>query len=130
MELNTYFTDIYYYLHPRQEETISHQSVRILQMIQKEEAVTVSFVSEALKISHNTASEHIKKLVNNGWIIKSRSHADQRKVFLELTNKGIQIVKQHTELDEKKLQVALNKLSESEKLQVIQAFQLLSEAAK
>ena len=130
MELNTYFTDIYYYLHPRQEETISHQSVRILQIVQKEETVTVSFVSEALKISHNTASEHIKKLVNNGWITKVRSNEDQRKVFLELTKEGLQVVKQHTELDEVKLQTALNKLSESEKFQVIQAFQLLSEAAK
>ena len=130
MELNTYFTDIYYYLHPTHEQAISHQSVRILQMIQKEEGVTVSFVSEALRISHNTASEHIKKLVKNGWIIKNRSEQDQRKVYLELTSEGIAVLKENTELDELKLQKALNKLKEDEKTQVIQAFRLLSEAAK
>ena len=95
MELNTYFTDIYYYLHPTHVQTISHQSIRILQMIQKEQEVTVRFVSEALSISHNTASEHVKKLVNNGWVIKKRSDEDQRKVFLQLTVAGFQVVKQN-----------------------------------
>lgn len=113
MELNSYFTDIYYYLHRTHEQTISHQSVRILQMIQKEDGVTVSFVSEALRISHNTASEHIKKLVKNGWIIKNRSEQDQRKVYLELTSAGIAVLKENTELDELKLQKALNKLKKT-----------------
>ncbi|MFC7684962.1 MarR family winged helix-turn-helix transcriptional regulator [Ureibacillus sp. GCM10028918] len=130
MELNAYFTDIYYYLHPTHEQTISHQSIRILQMIQKEQEVTVRFVSEALNISHNTASEHVKKLVNNGWVIKKRSSKDQRIVFLLLTLEGLQVVKQNTELDKLKLQAAMNKLSEAEKNEVIHAFGLLSRAAK
>ncbi|HWL13844.1 MAG TPA: MarR family transcriptional regulator [Ureibacillus sp.] len=130
MELNTYFTDIYYYLHPTLEQTISHQSVRILQIVQKEEVVTVRDVAEALSISHNTASEHVKKLVNNGWITKERSERDQRIVFLKLTKAGIQVVKQNTELDEVKLQTALDKLSSEQKNQVMEAFRLLSEVAK
>ncbi|MGF9977285.1 MarR family winged helix-turn-helix transcriptional regulator [Viridibacillus arvi] len=130
MELNKYFTDIYYYLHPTHELTISHQSIRILQIVQKEETVTVRFLSEALKVSHNTASEHVKKLANNGWIIKERTEEDQRKVFLKLTAEGLKVVRQNTELDELKLQVALNKLNDKEKIIVLQAFRLLSEAAK
>ncbi|MFP3919278.1 MarR family transcriptional regulator [Lysinibacillus telephonicus] len=130
MELNTYFTDIYYHLHPKHEQMISHQSVRILQIVQKEHSVTVRFLSEALGISHNTASEHVKKLVNHGWIIKQRSEEDQRKVYLQLTEEGLQIVKQNTELDEQKLQATLNKLSEEDQQLILQAFRLLSEAAK
>lgn len=130
MELNTYFTDIYYYLHPTHDQTISHQSVRILQIIQKEDAVTVRFIAEALNISQNTASEHVKKLEKYSWIQKQRSEEDQRKVFLKLTYEGLQVVKQNTELDELKLQSALNKLSEKEKKQVLQGFRLLSEVAK
>lgn len=130
MELNKYFTDIYYYLHPTHELAISHQSIRILQIIQKEETVTVRFLAEALKISHNTASEHVKKLANNGWIIKQRSEEDQRKVLLKLTVEGLEAVRQNTELDELKLQTALNKLSDKEKTIILQAFRLLSEVAK
>lgn len=130
MELNTYFTDIYYHLHRKHEQTISHQSVRILQIVQKEHSVTVRFLSEVLGISHNTASEHIKKLVNNGWVIKQRSEEDQRKVYLQLTEEGLKVVKQNTELDEQKLQAILNKLSEEDQHLILQAFRLLSEAAK
>ena len=130
MELNKYFTDIYYYLHPTHELAISHQSIRILQIIQKEETVTVRFLAEALKVSHNTASEHVKKLANNGWITKQRSEEDQRKVFLKLTAEGLEVVRQNTELDELELQAALNKLSDKEKTIVLQAFRLLSEVAK
>ena len=130
MELNKYFTDIYYYLHPKHEQTISHQSIRILQIVQKEETVTVSFLSHALKVSHNTASEHVKKLVNNGWIIKQRTEEDQRKVFLKLTAEGLEVVKQNTELDELKLQATLDKLSDEQKIIILQAFRLLSEVAK
>lgn len=130
MELNNYFTDIYYYLHPKLEHAISHQSVRILQILQKEQRVTVRFLAEALNISHNTASEHVKKLENNGWIKKERSDKDQRKVYLKLTELGLQVVKQHTELDENLLKAALEKLSEEERDIVMRAFRLLSEAAK
>lgn len=130
MELNNYFTDIYYYLHPKLEHAISHQSVRILQILQKEQSITVRFLAEALTISHNTASEHVKKLENNGWIKKERSEKDQRKVYLKLTELGLQVVKQHTELDENLLKAALGKLSEEEQDNVMRAFRLLSEAAK
>lgn len=130
MEFNKYFTDIYYYLHPTHELMITHQSIRILQIVQKEETVTVSNLSEALKISHNTASEHVKKLANNGWIIKQRMEEDQRKVVLKLTAEGLEVVRQNTELDELKLQAAMNKLSDEQKDIVLQAFRLLSEAAK
>lgn len=130
MELNDYFTDIYYYLHPNHEYSISHQSVRILQIVQKETAVTVKFLADALTISHNTASEHVKKLEQKGWIQKERSEIDQRKVYLKLTDDGQKIVKQNTELDEQKLQATLNKLSDEEVELVLNSFRLLSEASK
>lgn len=60
-DMNNYFTTIYYYLHTTHEDVISHQSVRILQMIQKEDEVTVRDIAGLLNISQNTASEHIKK---------------------------------------------------------------------
>lgn len=129
-ELNKYFSDIYFELHPLHEEAISHQSVRILQMVHKKQFVMIRDIAEHLSISHNTASEHVKKLVNSGWIKKERYEEDQRKVYLHLTELGLKIVKKNTELDEEKLQAALDKLSEEEKLQVVQAFQLLSEVSK
>ncbi|EON72697.1 MarR family winged helix-turn-helix transcriptional regulator [Lysinibacillus sphaericus] len=129
-DINNYFTTIFYHLHTTHEDVISHQSVRILQMIQKEDEVTVRQIAELLNISQNTASEHIKKLVRNGWVQKERAVDDQRKVNLHLTAQGLTVVKKNTELDDQKLQYALNHLSASEQQTILQAFRLLSEVSK
>lgn len=129
-ELNHYFTNIFYHLHTTHEDVISHQSVRILQMIEKEDEVTVRDIAALLNISQNTASEHIKKLEQHGWIQKMRATDDQRKVQLFLTNEGQLVLKKNTELDETKLKQALLRLSEKEQQDVLQAFRLLSEVSK
>lgn len=129
-QINRYFTDIYFNLHPTQEEVISHQSVRILQMVEKKRYVMIRDIAEQLSISHNTASEHVKKLVSNGWLYKERSDEDQRKVYLHLTDIGSAILRKNTELDENKLQVALRRLSTNEREKVVEAFRLLSEVSK
>ncbi|MFF2176417.1 MarR family winged helix-turn-helix transcriptional regulator [Lysinibacillus sp. NPDC058147] len=129
-DINNYFTSIYYHLHTTHEESISHQSVRILQMIQKEDEVTVRNVAELLHISQNTASEHIKKLERNGWVKKERAIDDQRKVYLHLTAEGLHILKKNTELDDEKLQHTLNQLSDEDQQTILQAFRLLSEVSK
>jgi len=54
-DINKYFTDIYFNLHPTQEEVISHQSVRILQMVQKKQYVVIRDIAGQLSILHNTA---------------------------------------------------------------------------
>jgi len=129
-DINNYFTTIFYHLHTTHEDVISHQSVRILQMIQKEDEVTVRDIAGLLNISQNTASEHIKKLERNGWVKKERAVDDQRKVMLHLTAEGLVIVKKNTELDDHKLQHALHQLSEEERQTILQAFCLLSEVSK
>jgi len=129
-EINQYFTDIYFNLHPTQEEIISHQSVRILQIVQKKQFVMIRDIAEQLSISHNTASEHVKKLEGKGWLKKERSNEDQRKVYLQLTDSGLVILKKNTELDNTKLKKALNRLSIEEQEKVIEAFRLLSEVSK
>ena len=129
-EINHYFTNIFYHLHTTHEDVISHQSVRILQMIQKEDEVTVRDIAALLNISQNTASEHIKKLERHGWVEKIRATDDQRKVKLFLTEKGQLVLKKNTELDDNKLKQALNLLSEEEQKTILEAFRLLSEVSK
>ncbi|UED78326.1 MarR family transcriptional regulator [Lysinibacillus sp. CD3-6] len=129
-EINHYFTNIFYHLHTTHEDVISHQSVRILQMIQKEDEVTVRDIATLLNISQNTASEHIKKLERHGWVEKIRATDDQRKVKLFLTDKGKLVLKKNTELDDNKLKQALNLLSEEEQKTILEAFRLLSEVSK
>ncbi|WP_342600022.1 MarR family winged helix-turn-helix transcriptional regulator [Psychrobacillus sp. FSL H8-0483] len=129
-KLNHYWTDIYFYLHYPHEDKISHQAVRILQLIEKQPQVGVNEVASFLHISPNTASEHVKRLLEKKYIIKDKNAEDQRKVIICLTELGKNILHRNTSLDEDKLQTVLEKLSDSEKVMIEKALEILSEGAK
>ncbi|WP_409295877.1 MarR family winged helix-turn-helix transcriptional regulator [Peribacillus sp. SCS-26] len=130
IELNQLWTDIYYQLRYNQQEKITHQAVRILQVIQKEIAVGIKEVAQAIGVSHNTASEHIKRLIEKKYVMKTRSHEDERQVVLKLTDLGSGVLHRHSSLDEEKLELLFEKMSPGERELILQAFTLLREKAK
>lgn len=129
-ELNNYWTDVYFYLHYSHEDKITHQAVRILQLIEKKQDVGVNDVSTLLCVSHNTASEHVKRLLDKKYIIKEKNIKDQRKVTLDLTELGRSILHRNTSLDANKLKIVMEQFSSQEKMLIEQAFKLLSDGAK
>lgn len=129
-QLNEAYMNIYHHLRYTYNDKLTHQAVRVLQTIRMEKEVHVSRIAEVLAVSHNTASEHVKRLIQKGYIIKQRDAADERKVFLRLTEQGLAIVKEHTELDEMKLAEVMQKLSKKEQETIMAGFQLLEEQAK
>lgn len=129
--LNHLWTDIYYQLRYNHQEKITHQSIRILQVIQKEDEVGIKEIAEAIQVSHNTASEHIKRLLEKNYVFKTRSSKDERKVIIRLTDLGIDVLHRHSSLDEEKLkQVLFERMSDEERKRILEAFTLLKERAK
>ncbi|WP_137789357.1 MarR family winged helix-turn-helix transcriptional regulator [Bacillus sp. E(2018)] len=129
-KLNQYWTDIYFHLHYPHGEKITHQMVRILQLIDKKERVVVNDVATHLEISHNTASEHVKRMIHKNYIEKKRDHEDERKVILRLTHIGKKVLHENSSLDEQKLNHIFSQMKEDELELIIKAFKLLSERAK
>ncbi|MEK4198845.1 MarR family winged helix-turn-helix transcriptional regulator [Cytobacillus sp. FSL K6-0265] len=131
-EINKYWTDIYFYLRyqNQNEDKISHQGVRILQLLDKCEHIGIKEVARNLDVSHNTASEHVKRLINKSWIHKERSTVDERMVILRLTEQGRQVLKRNANLDEGKLEHILASLTTEEQQLIDTALHLLSERAK
>ncbi|MFV5314396.1 MarR family winged helix-turn-helix transcriptional regulator [Priestia megaterium] len=129
-ELNSYWTSIYYHLHYTHQEKITHQTIRLLQHIDKSSAVGIREIADYLTISHNTASEHVKRSIEKGYVYKNRDIQDERKVILHLTEAGKDILKRNSSLDEEKILAILREMTASEKQLIQQAFQLLSERAK
>jgi DNA-binding MarR family transcriptional regulator len=131
VQLNQLWTDIYYQLRYNHQEKITHQSIRILQVIQKEEDVGIKEIAEAIQVSHNTASEHIKRLLEKNYVFKTRSSEDERKVILRLTDLGSNVLYRHSSLDEEKLkQVLFEQMRDEERKLILEAFTLLKERAK
>ncbi|WP_034774717.1 MarR family winged helix-turn-helix transcriptional regulator [Exiguobacterium antarcticum] len=122
------FARLYYHLHPKWTENLSHQSVRILQTIQMTGSMTVKELAIRFNLSPNTASEHVKKLEGLGYIVKQRSRTDQRVVQILLTAEGLSAVKTHTELDASRIKRVFEQLSPAEKHMIQTAFQLFREA--
>ncbi|KRD91093.1 MarR family winged helix-turn-helix transcriptional regulator [Priestia megaterium] len=129
-ELNSYWTSIYYHLHYTHQEKITHQTIRLLQHIDKSSSVGIKEIADYLHVSHNTASEHVKRNIDKGYIYKNRDIHDERKVILHLTEAGKDLLKRNSSLDEEKVSAILREMTTSEKQLIQQAFQLLSERAK
>ncbi|MBE5102169.1 MULTISPECIES: MarR family winged helix-turn-helix transcriptional regulator [Priestia] len=129
-KINDSLTDIYFYLHYKHEETLTHQNIRCMQMIKKKKEVTVKDLSEVLDVTHHTASEHIKRLITKGILEKERSAYDKRIVYVKLTPYGEEVLKRNTELDEEKLKMILERLSLEEQQKIIDAFSILREEIK
>jgi MarR family transcriptional regulator, organic hydroperoxide resistance regulator len=130
-QLNQLWTDIYYQLRYNHQEKITHQAIRILQVIQKQDEVGIKEIAGAIQVSHNTASEHIKRLLEKKYIFKTRSIEDERKVILRLTDLGSDVLHRHSSLDEEKLkQVLFRQMSDEERKLILEAFTLLKERSK
>lgn len=131
VQLNQLWTDVYYHLRYNHQEKITHQAIRILQVIQKENFVGIKEIANAIQVSHNTASEHIKRLLEKKYLFKTRSIKDERKVILKLTDLGSDVLHRHSSLDEEKLkQLLFEKMSNEERNLILEAFNLLKERAE
>jgi DNA-binding MarR family transcriptional regulator len=128
--LNQYWTDIYFHLHYPHKEKISHQVIRILQLVDKREETGINEIASHIQVSHNTASEHAKRIIEKGYLLKGRDPLDERKVILCLTDLGKEVLHRNTSLDEDKLEQVLNQLDDDEKHLIEQALRTLSERAK
>jgi DNA-binding MarR family transcriptional regulator len=128
--INENWTDIYHHLHYVHHENISHQAIRVLQCIEKKSETTIGDLAAYLQVSHNTASEHIKRLIAKELVSKQRSPKDERKVLVVLTEKGTNILYRHTRLDTEKLKKLLESMEATEVKAIEKAFSLLSEEAK
>ncbi|WP_289889745.1 MarR family winged helix-turn-helix transcriptional regulator [Virgibacillus pantothenticus] len=130
LKLNKYWTDIYYHLHFSHKDKITHQAIRILQHIEKNKGIGIGDIATFLNVSHNTASENVKRIIQKGYLKKQRDSLDERKVTLCLTETGEEVLYRNTSLDELKLEKVLNCLSSKEREIIELGFKTLSEGVK
>lgn len=129
-DINQHWESIYYHLRYEYEDNLSHQAIRILQIVSREKDITIGKVATELSLSHNTTSEHVKRLIQKGFIMKERNKQDERVVNLTLTKEGIEVLEKHTLLDIEKIKILESQLSKEEQQLIEKAFSLLAKEAK
>lgn len=58
-EIDEQWTDIYYLLHYIEKDNLTHQAIRLLQYIDKNNDTTIGNLAKHINTSANTASEHV-----------------------------------------------------------------------
>ncbi|SDN03782.1 DNA-binding transcriptional regulator, MarR family [Fictibacillus solisalsi] len=127
---NECWTDLYYFLHYKHEEKLTHQNVRCMQAVKKKTKASVADLAKVLGVTHHSASEHVKRLMEKGYLQKERSPIDKRTVYVKLTETGEEVLKRNSELDDQKLKIVLDHLSEEEQLSAMAVFKKLREEAR
>jgi DNA-binding MarR family transcriptional regulator len=102
--------------HFRQVEAacdVSGSQLWMLHELQDAPGIGVSDLADRLSIHQTTCSQLIEKLVQRGYVLKTRSEADQRRVGLSITRGAVQVLKAAPGPAEGLIPEALMGLSES-----------------
>jgi len=90
----------------------------------------MSEVSERFDISAAAASQLVDKLVQAGYLERTEDPSDRRAKLLTLSAKGEELVQQGTEERYRWMDDLTSKLSTEEQIKVVEALNILTEAAQ
>ncbi|NLM97311.1 MAG: MarR family transcriptional regulator [Halanaerobiaceae bacterium] len=79
------------------------------------EDIIMSQIAEYLKVSMSTATGFAERLVNKGYLQRSRSDTDRRIVIIKLTEKGKRLVNEIKEIADYYFRKITDSLTEEEK---------------
>ena len=90
----------------------------------------MSEVSERFDISAAAASQLVDKLVHAGYLERAEDPSDRRAKLLTLSAKGEELVQQGTQERYRWMDDLTSKLSTEEQIKVVEALNILTEAAQ
>jgi DNA-binding MarR family transcriptional regulator len=85
-----------------------------IELINKNEGISVSELSKALDVKKSTVSVAINQLIGLGIVTKIQSDVDKRFYFLQLTPKGKDIMKMHKQVHKNTIKKILKILNPEE----------------
>jgi DNA-binding MarR family transcriptional regulator len=109
---------------------LSMPQFSILMQLHHKGPCGMSEVSERFDISAAAASQLVDKLVQAGYLERTEDPSDRRAKLLTLSAKGEELVQQGTEERYRWMDDLTSKLSTEEQLKVVEALNILTEAAQ
>lgn len=105
-------------------ETLSPKEFHTLEIINSamlNKTNTAGTIAGRLGITLGTCTTNIDRLINKGLVNKVKNDIDRRVVYIELTEKGKAIYLKHTSMHKKVISKAIEKLTTSEKVALMNA---------
>lgn len=98
-----------------------------LYVLAKFETMTLTELAKKVSLGVSTVNGIIDRLEAKRYLTRKRSSEDRRKVFLEISPSGKEIVLKAPSLLQDKLSTALSKLPESEQIAIAESLELVVE---
>jgi DNA-binding MarR family transcriptional regulator len=94
--------------------SLSFQEIHTVEIVGKQQEVTMGELARAAKVTQGTMSVMVKKLVKKGLVERNGSPEDLRIIKVRLTKKGRDAYEQHREMHMKATREWLSLVSEEE----------------
>src|SRR4029077_16935345 len=134
-QVMTWYPRIYFACHSRhvrdeeQNRVISAHLVSVLDHLDEVEPVGLLELAAHMGVTPSTMSITVDRLERGGYLAKTRSAADKRRVNLTLTAAGSRIRAKHTVLDNERVADVLKQLSPDERKQALHGLMMRRRAA-
>lgn len=120
---------VWFALHRGDDPDLSQHEREVLHHVVPGRA-SLSWLARHLGLPKSTASVLVKDLARRGFLRRRRDRADERRLAIELTEKGRRRVKADTLYDPDRLAVAMAGLSPSRARVLVESLEMLAEAAE
>ena len=109
---------------------LSMPQFSVLMQLYHKGACGMSEISERFEVTPAAASQLVEKLVQSGFILREEDPSDRRAKLLNLTSSGRQLIQQGIEERYGWMEQLASGLDAEEKSKVVEALNILTEAAK
>lgn len=93
---------------------LTNNDMHIIEAVGLGEGNNMSTIARKLGITVGSLTTSMNSLVNKKYVVRERSEADRRIVYIRLTPKGEKAYRHHEEFHKKMVESAMEKLSEEE----------------
>ena len=131
--LNQALKDMFYSVLRLQERSVSklangnlsRTEMHALEIVQDIPDATLTQIADVLGITKATVSVSVNRLVEKGYLIKTRAEDDKRKSILKLTAEGEAMCKKHTQFHDMLIQAVMRDFQVKQYPEVLQSMQAL-----
>ena len=131
--LNQALKDMFYSVLRLQEKSVSklangnlsRTEMHALEIVQDIPDATLTQIADVLGITKATVSVSVNRLVEKGFLVKTRAEDDKRKSILKLTYEGEAMCKKHTQFHDMLIQAVIRDFQVAQYPEVLQSMQAL-----
>jgi DNA-binding MarR family transcriptional regulator len=114
---------------PATKRVLSAHQASILDHLDEVDALALNDLARHMGVTAGTMSVAIDRLVSKGYVRRTRSREDQRRVELRLTEAGLRIREQQSVLEPQLVAALLDQMDADERTDALNGLQRLAQAA-